>query len=1516
MYFPIGWPKALNLALPGESNNIKHISFDAVKILLAAIGADFLGVWYANPLVPIVYYQRSVESVVSYGENKFVIWKPDSRQLVILTTGGVLILYQVDFDASGNGIFQQVDPPTHSLKRDSAELFIKENIPKLNLKEICLIQLSSTVTTICCISLTELLVATEKCELMRIHWSELESDQFGGSESIAGAINLRQIQFFVNQQCNLKTIPPVRPDSYVASLEYSPFIGGCAAVFSDRRAAFLIANHLRFEEENMHGLWIPEVEDATACSVNHKFRLLAYGRVNSDVSVYGIEDTTGGLEFSHRLSLNATVMPGTLGAVNELKWSPDGCVLVVAWENGGIALWSTFGALLMSSFSWDFGIHVDLVHDNPLCVSKMEWSTEGYQIFLTCKPKKTTEKSTDEPFSNVCQLNFVKSALTMNPCMTSHPHILLQGDDTLYLNQGDNLEKIYFGGKFVFPNNKSDANTETGDINPSDDDCVEIKNTVDISSILSESKYWTVLQLPQTYAATNWPIRYSAIDAEGLHLAVAGRTGLAHYSMVTKKWKLFGNESQEKDFVVSGGLLWWKGFIVCGCYSLLDRTDEVRCYPEECKLDNQFGNRIQVRAPVISLNMFRDQLIALTADGIVTLFAMRKCDAYTLKADCVYEVDVKSICIHPACIVSLTVTNLRNDLTTKVLVSPDNSEAAETIIVNVCGRILMIQRDNSNTLVNSLMASCLASCVECFWLSNTAHESSPMKDCLWLFSGVHGMRVWLPILPPSNEQKREASHRLHTFMSKRIMLSFPLKLYPLVILFDNVIVLGVENETTLYTNETNSHFSLPFSQLERKSQVYLHKILRQLIKRNLGYSAWEIAQSCRRLPYFPHSLELLLHEVLEEEATSKEPIPDALLPSILDFIREFPVYLQTIVQCARKTEIALWPYLFSMAGKPKDLFQQCLESEELATAASYLIILQNLEPSIISKQYATLLLEIALQHRNWELAKDLIRFLKAIDPNEIDSPRSSMVVNVKIAPPSQSQSQVNQNPDAFNLILGPIARERSFSTTVLANSTSKEKKDKVASGNTGSNNESSTPNSTSGPTVVVRRKSERSNSTKNEKRETFCIESILHRHARKLLQNCKLIDLGYMSAFLDFHLVSWLSQEADRTARLEDYVTAINHLHEELKLPTPATIFSASDESDHDYNQMQKRFQLDKKMNLPHTSSQTSESGYFSLALMDTPTSTGNGNIAMHNNIPSIKENEELQYSTLSQHTQNQTQIMSGDYNKSRSNSQTSLEHNPMYRRFYSLNDDMSSSSLALGLNCAEVLHKIIPEKLAIKVRYLLQLFIEANCIDFALVLSILLQDAASVGRIINVVIRSESLAACGRIQTSLKHVAQWSFDIDCVYRPFMISLQPHINLLDQFILTSSTNASATPSTPGLVNNVPTNLNQSRNSDNTDPNESVNVSEHQVDSLNNLLQGHCHISHHNSAVGSNANNGNWTYDKYTADDKRNILTRQLSTESAKNSSKSYTQKTMQNTRRSSFQHQNLDRNESSGCNVM
>ena len=149
--------------------------------------------------------------------------------------------------------------------------------------------------------------------------------------------------------------------------------------------------------------------------------------------------------------------------------------------------------------------------------------------------------------------------------------------------------------------------------------------------------------------------------------------------------------------------------------------------------------------------------------------------------------------------------------------------------------------------------------------------------------------------------------------------------------------------------------------------------------------AWEIANSCSSLPYFPHSLELLLHGVLEEEASSSQAIPDPLLPRVIQFIREFPVFLETVVHCARKTELALWPHLFSIVGNPKDLFQQCLDNDKLSTAASYIIVLHNLEQKSISKQYATTLLNRATEKGELALVNDLIRFLNAIEPSELST---------------------------------------------------------------------------------------------------------------------------------------------------------------------------------------------------------------------------------------------------------------------------------------------------------------------------------------------------------------------------------------------------------------------------------------------------------------------------------------------------------------------------------------------------
>lgn len=154
MYYPIGWPKLLD----SQKSPIK-LTCDKVKILFAVLHDRSICIWLCKPCVPITYHERSDKCIAENGTNVFVEWKVDSSKLCIAvshlpiwkcwwpgcfclfgihifpqTSDGALIIYevQVDDDSAG-GLYTQSDSPFNYLRRDSAELFIKETIPSLKL---------------------------------------------------------------------------------------------------------------------------------------------------------------------------------------------------------------------------------------------------------------------------------------------------------------------------------------------------------------------------------------------------------------------------------------------------------------------------------------------------------------------------------------------------------------------------------------------------------------------------------------------------------------------------------------------------------------------------------------------------------------------------------------------------------------------------------------------------------------------------------------------------------------------------------------------------------------------------------------------------------------------------------------------------------------------------------------------------------------------------------------------------------------------------------------------------------------------------------------------------------------------------------------------------------------------------------------------------------------------------------------------------------------------------------------
>jgi hypothetical protein len=52
---------------------------------------------------------------------------------ILQTSGGYLLLYKLGVVAEQKGLYEQVDSPHPNLRRDSAELYIKEVIPPLHL---------------------------------------------------------------------------------------------------------------------------------------------------------------------------------------------------------------------------------------------------------------------------------------------------------------------------------------------------------------------------------------------------------------------------------------------------------------------------------------------------------------------------------------------------------------------------------------------------------------------------------------------------------------------------------------------------------------------------------------------------------------------------------------------------------------------------------------------------------------------------------------------------------------------------------------------------------------------------------------------------------------------------------------------------------------------------------------------------------------------------------------------------------------------------------------------------------------------------------------------------------------------------------------------------------------------------------------------------------------------------------------------------------------------------------------
>ncbi|GAW09871.1 RIC1-domain-containing protein [Lentinula edodes] len=713
-------------------------------------------------------------------------------------------------------------------------------------------------------------------------------------------------------------------------------------------------------EPEEHGSVYFEPRRAVRLAINAKFSLIAVGMLGGGIQYTTFPADEGAVPTSQQIEIHNPFNRRT-GRVCSMEWSSDGYVLAVGWQHGW-GLFSVGGRCLVSGFG------VEDVDE---------------------------QKFQDTFMNGVVNLFWAPGNFELIVCSTQifFEMYVTQNLDTV--NQSLTLEIAIDGQLFVIPFAKS---ATTGQHSPDNTRYAFLQledralvyrgaDQPDISIINPESDVWQHIKVPQSYLAANWPIRYSSLSSDGRLIAIAGRRGLVHYSASSGRWKLFTDPVQEQAFSVQGGLLWFHHVLVAAVE--VSKTHQIRLYSRDLELSNQnVLHREVMPSPVIILSLVDNSLLVYCADNTLFHFLIIP-TADTIKLHLCGSITFNGVIATPSAVrmLSWMIPSAQ-----KQLGDPVNDLAVATVLMVVGGQLVLLRPRKSAKQEVKYDMQIFAERIEFCWIH--LRGIAALENSLWAFDG-RGIRVWLNALAieaPATQDQNENPE------SVKESVNIPLEFYPLSVLMDKGIIIGAEHEVAARSN-------LPFVMFRHatSSHLFLHHILRSHLEASQVKEAVVFASHYQDLVYFAHALEILLHDVVEHETDSElDSGSDGqeVLSKVVEFLDYFDAALDVVVGCARKTEMTRWRRLFDVVGNPKTLFETCLQSHRLKTAGSYLLVLHNLEQLDEKNVDAIRLLKIAMDEEDWQLCRELLRFLRSIDDSGValrDALAQTGLVELKIA---------------------------------------------------------------------------------------------------------------------------------------------------------------------------------------------------------------------------------------------------------------------------------------------------------------------------------------------------------------------------------------------------------------------------------------------------------------------------------------------------------------------------------------
>jgi len=312
---------------------------------------------------------------------------------------------------------------------------------------------------------------------------------------------------------------------------------------------------------------LPEIESdyAVKAAINARFSLIAVGCASGNICVYTARDYAGHIPLSHKLRPTSTTP--SAGQLRFISYSPDGYCLFAGYENGWTT-WSVFGKPCASSFVSDRAISESNGEAWLTGIQDGFWIGSGSEILLLAPG--------DE---RIWVLEMARSAVA--GCFSSAN----VARSLLLTNGGFMLYRGY--------------------------------DAPDLITVSTEAALWQNVHIPSTYLAHQWPIRSAVISSDGRYIAVAGRRGLAHYSVNSGRWKTFDDPLMENEFTVRGGMCWYQHILIAAvesdnsyevgpyCASRLlsaYQNLQVRLYSREQPLDNdRIVHYESLSAPIVTI---------------------------------------------------------------------------------------------------------------------------------------------------------------------------------------------------------------------------------------------------------------------------------------------------------------------------------------------------------------------------------------------------------------------------------------------------------------------------------------------------------------------------------------------------------------------------------------------------------------------------------------------------------------------------------------------------------------------------------------------------------------------------------------------------------------------------------------------------------------------------------------------------------------------------------------------------